>query len=270
MEMGGTRNSIRYSLFLIEILSIKVNKTIIKFQISYFLKDQYTKNLTEVTNIKNAEGLSGVDKLLMNQNKIDEGSVTLSDLNIKLTIERIMKRFDFEITDEEVEYYLKHHKPSKIQIQLVFAYYTQHFGSHRDLNLLNFRQYIILLLLLKKKLLVELGYDEDENGEKRIYHASLPYILTGNLQDRVNTRVIRNNKFIAKINESYLYKDLKDNRYSLLESLKPDILLSLLSSVINTRFTYVAYEQQDKLGEEIKYSEDKVTDELLFFFESCV
>ena len=227
--------------------------------------------MTEVTNIKNAEGLSGVDKLLMNQNKIDEGSVTLSDLNIKLTIDKIKKRYDFDVSEEELDYYLTHHKPSRIQTQLVFAYYTQHFGSYRDLNLLTFRQYIILLLILKKKLLVELGYDgEDENGEKRIYHASLPYILTGNLQDRVNTRVIRNNKFIAKINESYLYEDLKENRYSLLEHLKPDMLLSLLSSVINTRFTYVAYEQQDKLGEEIRYSEDKVTDELLFFFESCV
>jgi hypothetical protein len=29
----------------------------------YFLKDQYSKNLTEVTSAKNAEGLSGMDEL---------------------------------------------------------------------------------------------------------------------------------------------------------------------------------------------------------------
>jgi hypothetical protein len=37
-------------------------KTIIKYQLMYFLKDQYSKNLTEVTSAKNAEGLSGMDE----------------------------------------------------------------------------------------------------------------------------------------------------------------------------------------------------------------
>ena len=243
------------------------NKTIIKFQISYFIKEQYAKNLTEVTNTKNSEGLSGADKLLMNQNKIDEGSVTLSDLNIKLTIEELLKRYDFNISDDEIDFYLKHHKPSQIQIQIVYAYYTRYFGSYRDLNLLTRRQYILLLLLLKKRLLVELGF---EGANNEVYHASLPYILTGNLEDKVNTRIIRNNKFIAKITNNYMFQDLMKNRYSLLEFLKPDMVLSLLSSIINTRFTYVTYEQPEKLGEEIRYSEDKISDKLLFFFERCI
>ena len=40
---------------------IGFNKTIIKFQLNYFLKDQYTKNLTEITNAKTTDGLSGID-----------------------------------------------------------------------------------------------------------------------------------------------------------------------------------------------------------------
>ena len=40
---------------------MKVNKTIIKFQLNYFLKDQYVKNLTEITNAKTTDGLSGID-----------------------------------------------------------------------------------------------------------------------------------------------------------------------------------------------------------------
>lgn len=243
------------------------NKTIIKFQISYFLKEQYNKTLTEVTNIKNSEGLSGSDKMLMNQNKIDEGSVILSDLNIDLTIKRIRRLIDVPITEEEIQFYMENHSPSKIQIQLVYAYYTKFFGTYRDLNLLTRRQYITLLLLLKKKLLIDLGYDTDEDGH--IHYACLPYLLTGNLSDKVNTRVIRNNKFIAKIEESYMYRDLINEKYQLLEFLKPDAILSLLSSIINTRFTYVTYENQDLLGTEITYSEDKIADELLFFL-SCL
>ena len=241
-------------------------KTIIKFQISYFLKDQYSKNLTEVTNTKNSEGLSGSDKMLMNANKIDEGSVTMSDLNIKLTIERIKKQIDIPLSEEEIQYYIKHHKPSKLQIQFVYAYYTKYFFSYRDLNLLTRRQYVILLLLLKKKLLLDLGYETDEDGE--LHYASLPYLLTGNLIDKVNTRVIRNNKFVMKIEENYMYKNLIENKYKMLNYLKPDELLSLLSSIINTRFTYVTYEYPELLDTEIFYSEDKISDELLFFLSS--
>jgi hypothetical protein len=243
------------------------NKTIIKFQISYFLKEQYSKTITEVTNTKNSEGLSGSDKMLMNQNKLDEGSVIMSDLNIELTIKRIQRRIDVPISNDEIEYYLQNHHPSKLQIQLVYAYYTKYFGTYRDLNLLTRKQYIILLLLLKKKLLIDLGYEEDEAG--KIHYACLPYILTGNLSDKVNTRIIRNNKFIAKIEESYMYQDLIHNKYNLLECIKPDAILSLLSQIINTRFTYVTYEYQELTGTEISYNEDKISDELLFFL-SCL
>ena len=245
---------------------IGFNKTIIKFQISYFLKDQYSKNLTEVTNTRNSEGLSGSDKMLMNASKIDEGSVTLSDLNIEMTIKRIRKQIDIPISDEEINYYMINHHPSKTQIQLVYAYYTKYFGSYRDLNLLTRKQYITLLLLLKKKLLIDLGYEKDEEGE--LHYASLPYILTGNLGDKLNTRIIRNNKFIMKVEENYMFKELNERKYRLLGFIKPEALLSLLSSVINTRFTYVTYEYPELLGTEISYSEDKISDELLFFLNS--
>ena len=64
----------------------------------------------------------------MNQNKIDEGSVILSDLNINLTIDRIRKIIDIPITEEELNYYMANHHPSKLQTQLVYAYYTKYFG----------------------------------------------------------------------------------------------------------------------------------------------
>lgn len=245
---------------------IGFNKTIIKYQLSYFLKEQYKKNLTEVTNTKNSDGLSGIDKMAMNLAKLDEGAVVVSDINIEKTIARIKKLIDIEISDEEVAYYREHLVPSKIQIQLVYSYYTKYFGSYRDLNLLTRKDYINLVLLLKKKLLIELGYEKDDQG--RVLQAALPYILTGNLEDKVNTRIIRNNKFISKIEESYLYQNLINTKYKLLQQIKPDYILSLLSTLINTRFTYVTYENPDLLGKEIEYSEDKISDELLFFLNS--
>ena len=241
-------------------------KTIIKFQLSYFLKDQYTKTITEITNTKNSEGLSGSDKMMMNCSKIDEGVITMADLNIKMTIQRIKRIIDIPFTEEEVQYYMVNHRPTELQCQLVRTYYTKYFGSYRDLSLLSRHDYMVLLVLLKKKLLLELGYEDEEEG--KIHNASLPYILSGNVSDKINTRIIRNNKFLVKIKESDMYKELIERKYQMLSYIKEDAIISILSQVINTKFTYVTYEYPELLGTEINYSEDKISDELLFFLNS--
>ena len=231
----------------------------------YFLKDQYSKTLTEVVSAKNNDGLSGMDKMEMNLQKIDEGLVILADMNIKTELKRILRDNDFEISDDEIDYYIKYHNPSDLQVQLVYSYWGKHFGAYRNTNLINRREYIILLLILKKRLLAQAGCDKNSGFTEC---AKLPYLLTGNLEDKVNTRIIRNNKFVSKINESYLYEKLKNKKYSNLFMIKPDYILSLLSQVINTTFTYVVYEDKDLLGKKIEYNEDKISDELLFFLNS--
>ena len=75
----------------------------------------------------------------------------------KSAIERIKKRIDIPLTEDEINYYIINHHPSKMQIQLVYAYYTKYFGSYRDLILLTRKDYMTLLLLLKKKLMELLG-----------------------------------------------------------------------------------------------------------------
>ena len=99
----------------------------IKFQLNYFIKEQYTHNLNEITNASNAEGLSGSDKMAMNTNKLDEGLMVLRDLNIKFTLQKIRRDIDVPITEEEIDYYIKHHIPSPIQMKLVNGYYTKYF-----------------------------------------------------------------------------------------------------------------------------------------------
>lgn len=232
----------------------------------YFLKEQYEKTMTEISNTKNSDGLSGQDKMEMNLTKIDEGITTLSEFNIKNCIERIQREIDIPISDEEIQYYRDHHIPSPIQIQLVYSYFAEYFTDYRDLNLLTRRDYLHLLLLLKKKLLIEAGYDEKEN---EFTDAILPYILTGNLEEKVSTRMIRNNKFISKIETNYMYQQLVEKKYKHLQELKKDYILQVLSSIINTNFTYVVYEEPEMLGKPIVYNEDKISDELLFFLK-CI
>lgn len=306
----------------------------------YFLKEQYVKNLTEITNSKNTDGLSGADKMAMNLSKIDEGITIMSDINIPTTIQYLKRRFDIEISDEEIDFYIKHHKPCDIQIQLVRSYFAKYFGSYRDLLLCTRRDYITLMLLLKKKLIIELGYEEDsdvsefvdyekcsdvfdrykatihdenlqyydddiinntvvqlmnedgyigtveeikeavsmgryfDNNKNIIFTDSnmrpvaLPYIISGNIGDHINTRVIRNIKFMEKIENSYTFQKLKEENHKYLNCIKPNYSVQIISSLINTKFTYVEYDHPELLNQEITYSDNKIADEILFFLVS--
>ena len=246
---------------------VGLNKTILTHQLSYFLKDQYQKNIAEITNTKNSDGLSASDKMAMNMSKLDEGQIIMTDINLDVTIKQLEKKIDIPISDEEVMYYRENMYPDKIQIQLIYSYFAKEFGSYQDLNLAVRKDYIRLALMLKKKLLIENGYNNyGEDG--KVYHAALPYILTGNVAEQVNTKIIRNNKFLSKIQESYLYQNLIENKYRAMNQINPDFIQKLLSQFINTKFTYVTYENPDLLGKPIEYSDDKISDELLFFLNS--
>ena len=235
--------------------------------LSYFLKDQYQKNIAEITNTKNSDGLSASDKMAMNMSKLDEGQIIMTDINLDVTIKQLEKKIDIPISDEEVMYYRENMYPDKIQIQLIYSYFAKEFGSYQDLNLAVRKDYIRLALMLKKKLLIENGYN-NYGEDSKVYHAALPYILTGNVAEQVNTKIIRNNKFLSKIQESYLYQNLIENKYRAMNQINPDFIQKLLSQFINTQFTYVTYENPDLLGKPIEYSDDKISDELLFFLNS--
>ena len=113
---------------------------------------------------------------------------------------------------------------------------------------------------------MEAGNEHDEFSETAI----LPYLLTGNVQDKVNTRIIRNSKFSNKVSSSYLYQRIITNQYGNLYKIKPEYIQQILSEFINTPYTYVVYENQDLLDKEIVVNDDKICDEILFFLNNIL
>ena len=243
---------------------IGFNKTIIKYQLVYFLKEQYAKNLTEVTATKNTDGLSGQDKMEMNLTKIDEGMVVIAEANISSEVKRLLKTNDFDITREEIMYYVNNHAPSDLQVQMVNSYWAKSFGVYRNMSLVSRIEYMILMLILKKRLLMNAGID----GEDHPSTCALAYIISGNVNGTVNTRQIRKTRFVDKVEKSAHYKDLCEHKYKQLISIRPEYIKEILSKFINTSFTYVVYEDPDLLGQPIEYDEDTISDELLFFLKS--
>jgi hypothetical protein len=239
-----------------------VNKTVIKYQLQYFLAEAYKKNLTEVTNTKNADGLSGADKMEIFIQKINEGEVVFAEMNAEDSFNRIKRDIDIPVYEYEVEYLKQHQKPSEFQIRLIYNYFAKYLGNYRDSYAICRTNYYYLSLLIKKKLLLENGW----SGEDGMFHAAaLPFILTGNM-GKLNTRLVRNNRFLSKIKETSAYINLLNNQYKYLLEIEPDYFETIISILINTSFTFVTPEDPEFTGERIIYDEDKISDEIIMFF----
>lgn len=232
---------------------ISLNSKVLDRQLIFFLKQKYTHDLREVSHIVDNDGLSNIDKMEMSSAKLDESMVIMSSVNIKHSMKRILKQMRCEISKEEIKYYKKHYKINKFQSQLVLYFYAKYFGGFRDLHLLNETQYITLLILLKKRLQV-FG---------NIY---LPQLLSGNIQSRLSTRTIQNNKFVSKVENSDLYQKLVDDKFSTVGEIgKPRLILNMMSILLNTTFTFVDYDNPELLGEKIEVNPDTLCDEFLTF-----
>ena len=229
------------------------NIAVINNQLKFFLQDKYEFIPKLIGYEKDMDGLSSIDKLVMNMSKIDESLIILSEINIKNTINKIKTRFNISVEKDELNFYMKHHRINKFLMQLVHAYYAKFFEGYNDLLMLTKSQYIELLIILKKKLIYD-GF------------VFLPQIITGNIQSRLNSRVIQNNKFISRIESSALYKELLEDKFAAVIELKGEnIIINLLSNIINTKFTFVDYVMDNKLDEVIEINQNTLSDEFLKF-----
>lgn len=232
---------------------IHFNSVVIEDQIRNFAKNNYGVTIVEVDNVKSPEGLSEVDKLEMNNYKMDESLPVLSSLNTQQLIKYLMSDVtsiaDFE---QEVGYYIDNHKMSKVQSALVFYHYVDMFSGYRDLHTINRDQYMRLMVLLKRKL-ESLGFE------------TLPQIISGNLVEH-SKRTIKNQKFLRKIGTSSMYRDLMSNKFNSLNELgKDEYILGELSVLLRSKFTFVDFRNPELLGEDIKIVEDELSSEYLSF-----
>lgn len=194
-----------------------------------------------------------IDKLEINSSKIDESVVILSNSNINDTIKKLRKSTGIKISKDEIEYYKQNMNITTFQSQLVFYYFAKYFNGYRDLNMVNRTQYIKLLIILKKRLYFQ----------EYVY---LPEILTANIDGKLNSRTIRNDKFLTKIQTSDIYQSIMTNKYSILHDIgKDDLILKILSRMINTKFTVVNYDHPEQLGETIEVNQDIISEEFLNF-----
>ena len=219
-----------------------------------------------MTNTKNSEGLSGIDKMEMNLKKINEGYVIASEINAEQVLEYIFNSINLPVTEEEIDYQIKNQKLSNIQIWLIRNYLVSLFGSFADTLEIGRRDFYKLIILIKKQLITDEGYSIDKVHPGK---CALAYIISGNLENALNNRIIRNAKYNSMVDINDDYQWLMNKRYKYMKELKPDEIKVVASTFVNTTFTYVTYEDQEYTGKEIKYDDYLVSKEILQFIK-CI
>ena len=240
-------------------------KTVIKVQFFYFLKISHQKTFTELTSTKNADGLSGVDKLEMASDKIDEGNAIIEEACAWDALQRLRKKYNFGITEEEIDFYEKNWRMSPMQIDLIYTYYAPMVGSYRACRSYTNREVIELAIMLRNNLLIASGFEDYRTFTDEI---TFPYMIMGNIDGKVNTRIIRNTKFSEDCDNSYIIQDLINKQYNLLEEIDGKSVMMLLSKLNNTVFTYCVYERPDLLETQIDMERANVTDSVGYFLRS--
>ena len=243
---------------------VTMNYVIIRNQIGFMSSTKFEHNVIDITpeaGANNSNELTKLDKILMQAAKVDESSIVISEASINRTIKKIVYEMGNPIKDEEVEFYMKYHKlNTKLQMVLVQYYFAQYFNGFLDLKLVQKRQYMILMLCLKKKLQA-LGFEY------------LPYIISSNIEGKTNARIIQNNAFKEKLTNSYMYEILERDKFSIIKKMYDDEntknknpKLQLMSMIVNSRFSYVDYQMgTNQLGELIELNQDDVCDEFIRF-----
>lgn len=239
---------------------VAFNKVAVDNQLKFLWDNKYTRTPTLLTNERNSDGVSGIEKLEMNLSRIDEGVTIIADLTVEDAIRIIQEKYKFDLTDEELDYMVKNHRPSEIQKTLITAFFSKFFGESRNIKLVNKRQYCIMVLILKKLLLTY-----DANNESDIKISFLPFIISGNLEGKEDNKPIRNNKFISKLENTESYSKLISHKFKYINEIRPNFIVNIISTLANSTFTYCAYEYPEIYGEKIEVDLNKLAIEIITF-----
>lgn len=233
--------------------------SIINTHIGIFIVQVFRRNLIETSIVPDADGNSKNDRYRASKMKINEEYVMVCGMDMKDLVNRLFKKYEKEITNEEIEYYRRNMKPSRLHQLLIEIYFFNHTSSSQEFALLRNIDWFKLLLIIRKDIMRRLNI-----GKESLLDAALPLILTANIEENPvgEKSYLKDLKYLKDHNE---YNLLVDKYYSTIVDINEDIIKKFLISFINSKFTFVLYEEQHLLGETIIINKRELIDQMLDF-----
>lgn len=217
----------------------------------------YEFDLTKVSSsIRDEDNNSEADKFESHIAKIDESMVLQSNVNLKHTMEKIRIIYG-PFDDAEIAFYMdqltRDGKPIKnpFQFNLVSYLFLKDFKDIKAVKLLNYYDYVTLMIAAKRYLLSE--------GQRL-----LPFIIGGKI-DRLISRKTVNKKILQRMEISELFPKVIEKYNN--NKIQEEIIFKIISQILSSSFTNIDYYDMSLNGIPIKTqsSPELIVEEVLQF-----
>ena len=180
----------------------------------------------------------------MNMSKFDESFIIMSTINIEQTIQKLKNKWNIKFSKNEIEYYEKNLSINKIQKKLIFNFFGKEFGNIRDEYSLTKKNYIKLLIILKK-MLGCLGFE------------FMQHILSGVMHTNPNIKKL-SKKEITSITKSDIYQSIKEKYKSTFEIISDEkVFFNTINTIISSRVLLVDYNNKENTSSEINIKDNR-------------
>lgn len=220
-------------------------------------KVKYKANPIRIDGVKDVNGLSPIDKLNQSMAKLDEGQVIRCEKSLQ-DIDRFKKEWDIYPTDDELCYYLENfYLDSAFHMELLGYFYAHLFDGYTELSTMEMDVKLELLVVAKRKL--------ENDG-----YIALPRLLTSVTIGKTSARTLQSAKYTAKLTASNDYIDITTKKYKSLKGQYDNVINDMISTVLNSNFSYVEYDNPALTKELIVFDENVIGEELLRFMADVI
>jgi hypothetical protein len=233
--------------------------SIVNTHISIFIMQVFRRNLIETSIVPDVDGNSKNDRYRASKMKLNEEYVITCTMDMNNLTKDLFKRYESEISIEELDYYRRNLKPSRLHQLMIEIYFFNYTSSASEFALLRNMDWYKLLLIMRKDIMRRFNVTKDS-----LLDSSLVLLLTSNIEETpVGEKMyIKDTKYL-KDNETYNY--LVDHYYSTIVSINEDIIKKFLITFVNSKYTFVLYEHKELFGEEVSMNKRDLIDRLLDF-----
>lgn len=233
--------------------------SIINTHISIFIMQVFRRNLIETSIIPDADGNSKNDRYRASKMKINEEYVITCSMDMRELVNKLFDKYKDEITMEELDYYRKNLKPSRLHQLMIEIYFFNYTFSSAEFALVRDLDWYKLLLIMRKDIMKRFNVNRDS-----LLDSALTLILTANIEETpVGEKMyVKDTKYLK---DSEDYKRLTECFYSTIVDINEDILKKLLITFVNSKYRFVLYEEPELLNQEITLNKRELIDQLNTF-----
>ena len=209
--------------------------------------------------VTDPDGNSKNDRYRASKMKVNEEYTITCAMDMRNLVKTLFAKYENEITPEELDYYRKNLKPSRLQQLMIEIYFFNYTSSSAEFALLKNIDWYKLLLVMRKDIMHRFNINKDT-----LLDSMLILILTANIEETpVGEKVyVKDTKFLEKDPD---YNILASKYYSTVIDMNEDILKKFLITFANSKYKFVLYEEPDLLGQDITINKRELMTSILNF-----